>query len=132
MDDRDPEVDRAEEGNSRGRRPQSVGGCEGGEGVLARMGAEAETERVKVHQGGEITVFGGLCHAGLWLISLRNVREKLSTECNACIGQNICLLEGLPSFLWKMDKLPARCVCYPHISPQHNLKEHPKGTFPVY
>ena len=132
MDDRDTEADRTEEGNGRGGRPQVWAGVrEGRRGwpgweLKERLTGGKCTKEVKV------TVSGGLCHAGLWLISLRNVREKLPTECNACIGQNICLLEGLPSFLRKMDKLPARCVCYPHISPQHSLKEHPEGTFPFY
>lgn len=30
-----------------------MGGCEGGKAGLARMGAEGETERGEVHQGGE-------------------------------------------------------------------------------
>lgn len=45
------EADRTEEGKAEWR-PQSVGGSEGGKAGLARMGAEGETGRGEVHQGG--------------------------------------------------------------------------------
>lgn len=76
-----------------------------------------------------IPVFWGLYPAGIWLVILINGDEKLSTECNTRIGQNICLSEGFPSFQRKMEKLPRRYVCYPHISPQHGLKNTRREDF---
>lgn len=40
-----------------------------------------------------IPVFWGLYPAGIWLVILINGDEKLSTERNTSIGQNICLFE---------------------------------------
>ena len=123
----DTEVDRTEEGNSRGGRPQSVGGCEGGKEGLARMGAEAETERGKVHQGGEITVFRGLCHAGHWLIREMFVKSSQQNAMHV-LGRIFAFLRGSQaSYGRRINYQLGVCVTHifhPNTVLKNTLREH--------
>ena len=112
-------------GDPRVQRVCGRGGSAGGagQGELKATGRGGEcTKEVKVTVLGAVQGFSSSAWEMVTKSSQQNVTHVL--------GRIFAF--WLTSFLRKMDKLLARCVCSPHISPQHSLKEHPEGTFSFY
>lgn len=108
-------------------------GCVGGEGEQVELArgswrrlkeGESAPKRWKLPCSGDSAVQGFSSSA--WEMVTK------SSQQNATHVLGRIFAFWLPSFLRKVDKLLARCVCSPHISPQHSLKEHPEGPFPFY
>lgn len=123
-------------GQRRGRQRRETpkcGGSEGGKAGLARVGAEGETGRGgSAPRRWKLLCLGDSAMQGFGSSAWEMFVKSSQQNATHVLGRIFAFWRGSQAFYGRWINYRLGVCVYPHISPQHSLKEHPEGTFPFY